>query len=70
MLNWKDGWKHLTVAVLIGLVLEVRCARASDSPNDSTIYTDEWAVYIDGGSHVAEMIAEKHGFINLGKVIL
>ena len=35
---------------------------------DSTIFTDQWAVHVIGGESVADAIAAKHGFTNLGKV--
>lgn len=31
-------------------------------------YTDQWAVYIKGGEHVAHSIAQKHGFVYVTKV--
>jgi hypothetical protein len=31
-------------------------------------YTKQWSVHIDGGDPVADQIADKHGFINRGKV--
>lgn len=31
-------------------------------------YTPQWAVHIEGGQEVADRIAAKHGFVNLGKV--
>ncbi|KAL0271693.1 UNVERIFIED_CONTAM: hypothetical protein PYX00_008706 [Menopon gallinae] len=30
-------------------------------------YTPQWAVHIEGGQEVADRIAAKHGFVNLGK---
>jgi len=38
--------------------------------SDSTIFTDQWAVHVIGGDSVADAIAAKHGFINLGKVYI
>ncbi|XP_072260939.1 proprotein convertase subtilisin/kexin type 4 isoform X2 [Pyxicephalus adspersus] len=34
------------------------------------VYTNSWAVQVDGGPEEAERIAKKFGFINLGQVIL
>ncbi|XP_073715337.1 furin (paired basic amino acid cleaving enzyme) a [Misgurnus anguillicaudatus] len=33
-----------------------------------TVYTNSWAVHITGGEQEADRIAEKHGFVNQGKV--
>jgi hypothetical protein len=38
--------------------------------SDSTIFTDQWAVHVIGGDSVADAIAAKHGFRNLGKVFI
>ena len=35
---------------------------------DSGVYTNRWAVHISGGETVAENVAQKYGFRNLGKV--
>ena len=35
---------------------------------DKVRYTNEWIVEVGGGSEVADEIAQKHGFRNLGKV--
>ena len=35
---------------------------------DKTRYTNEWIVEVKGGPEVADEIAERHGFKNLGKV--
>ena len=36
---------------------------------DDIHYTNSWAVHIeDGDAHVANRIAKRHGFINLGQV--
>ena len=32
------------------------------------IYTNTWAVQIPGGQEVAEQVASKHSFVNLGHV--
>ena len=35
---------------------------------DKTRYTNEWIVEVKGGPEVADEIAQRHGFKNLGKV--
>ena len=35
---------------------------------DHHLFSNSWAVEIKGGSHVADQLAEKHGFINRGQV--
>ena len=36
---------------------------------DDVHYTNSWAVHIEqGGSQVANRIAKRHGFVNLGQV--
>lgn len=34
----------------------------------AVIYTDQWAVHIEGGPLVADEVANKHDFVNLGMV--
>ena len=36
---------------------------------DKTRYTNEWIVEVKGGPEVADEIAQRHGFKNLGKVL-
>ncbi|XP_049791939.1 furin-like [Schistocerca nitens] len=31
-------------------------------------YTRQWAVHVEGGPPVADAVAAKHGFVNLGQV--
>jgi len=33
-------------------------------------FTNEWAVEIEGGDDIANLVATTHGFINHGKVLL
>ena len=33
-------------------------------------YSNSWAVEVHGGSAAADALAHKHGFVNLGQVIL
>lgn len=35
---------------------------------DDTVFSNSWAVEVKGGSHVADQLAEKHGFVNKGMV--
>ena len=37
---------------------------------DKVRYTNEWIVEVRGGSEVADEIAQRHGFRNLGKVYI
>lgn len=39
-------------------------------PWDSTckVYSNSWAVEVSGGDAVADLLAKKHGFTNLGRV--
>jgi len=40
---------------------------SSGGDGDAT-FTDQWAVHIEGGDPVANQIAQRHGFVNLGKI--
>ena len=35
---------------------------------EENVFSNSWAVEVKGGSHVADQLAEKHGFINKGPV--
>lgn len=37
---------------------------------EETKYCNDWAVEIHGGIEMADKIADKHGFINLGQVYI
>lgn len=57
--------------LLVGLV--VSSSEEDDvetSASYSSSFTDQWAVHISGGDDVADAIAAKHGFTNLGKVTI
>ena len=62
--------------LLIGLVVSASVKSSSEENEDedsmmtssSTTFTDQWAVHIDGGDDIANAIAARHGFTNLGKV--
>lgn len=49
-------------AYLVLLAAEVRLVTGQ------AIYTNTWAVHIEGGAEEAERIAQKHGFISHGQV--
>ncbi len=34
----------------------------------SAVYTDTWAVHLEGGEDVARQLAQEHNFVYLGKV--
>ena len=67
MFQRKDVSYLLTTLFLIGYVTG-STEMLGDKPPDSTIFTYQWAVHVNGGDHVANAIAQKHGFTNLGKV--
>ena len=52
------------------LVLFVFCLHIDGwEDGDNILYTNSWAVHIeDGNAEVANRIAKRHGFINLGQV--
>lgn len=62
----------VTLLVAFVLLLSTGSTRASGSSEEedasSTTFTDQWAVHITGGEEVANAIAARHGFTNLGKV--
>ena len=37
-------------------------------PCSSHIYTNHWGVHIEGGHHIADEVADEHGFTNHGQV--
>lgn len=55
-------WLLWVVAAAGALVLLAADARAQK------VYTNTWAVHIPGGPAVADSLARKHGFLNLGQV--
>ena len=63
--------KQATQRSMIILVLTVQLLLLSvlgDTTDDDVIYTNSWAVQIDGDSEMADAIAASHGFINIGQV--
>ena len=60
----KMGIVSFTLMVFFAGCLQV-CIYA-----DKVRYTNEWIVEVRGGSEVADEIAQRHGFRNLGKVYI
>ncbi len=52
-------WSVITSTILVFFTLEI-CSAA--------VYTDKWAVQIEGGEEVAKRLAAEHGFTYLGQV--
>jgi hypothetical protein len=52
---------HSVTSLLLGALICVQLCHA-------LIYTDTWAAHIEGGEEIARTLAEKHGFVFLGKV--
>lgn len=55
-------WLFWVVAAAGALVLLVADAHGEK------VFTNTWAVHIPGGPAVADRVARKHGFLNLGQV--
>ena len=55
-----------TLCYFLGLLLQVVCLH-STSPK-KIVFSNTYAVHIEGGPAEADRIAQEHGFINLGKV--
>ena len=53
--------RYLVLIVLVGVL-------GLGWSGEETVFTNSWAVEVKGGSHVADQLAEKHGFINKGLV--
>nr|CAH0111545.1 unnamed protein product [Daphnia galeata] len=63
----------LSVLLLCVLASGLAAATTSSEEEDSSStssppFTDQWAVHISGGDQVADAIAARHGFTNLGKI--
>lgn len=52
----------------ISAVFAVVCCCSALCVDGYSLYTDSWAVEINGGRHTADKLAKKHGFINAGEV--
>ncbi|XP_022105565.1 furin-like isoform X1 [Acanthaster planci] len=69
------GIRTLPLGVLFVLSLQIVCL--SSSPNGPrsgdgskpAVFTNTYAVHISGGIEKADELAEKHGFVNLGKIV-
>ena len=59
-------WACIVVTLLVSAV--VWASEEDDVVASASAFTDQWAVHISGGDAVADAIAAKHGFTNLGKV--
>ncbi|XP_069416453.1 furin isoform X2 [Ovis canadensis] len=55
-------WLFWVVAIAGALILLVADARGEK------VFTNTWAVHIPGGPAVADRVARKHGFLNLGQI--
>ena len=53
---------------LVLLTLNIVARAVEEEEERKNIYTNSWAVEIVGGDEVANRIAEKHGFNNIGQV--
>ena len=60
--------RALFVAVAVALLLCVVARAWAHDESEDDIYSNSWAVEIVGGPEAAQKIAEKHGFIHVGKV--
>ncbi len=58
----------LRISIFTSFLITITIGHSHTS--NSTIFTDQWAVHVIGGDSVADAIAAKHGFRNLGKVYI
>ena len=65
-MSYKSVSKYDCVRVTLFIVLVVLLGLGWCE--DETVFSNSWAVEVKGGSHVADQMAEKHGFINKGLV--
>ncbi|XP_033633885.1 furin-1-like isoform X2 [Asterias rubens] len=67
--------RTLPLGVLYVLLCQIVCLRSSPDElvpavsSEKDIFTNTYAVHITGGIEEANLVAEKHGFINLGEVV-
>jgi hypothetical protein len=54
-----------TLFLLVIVVSTLVCRAYAEQPQH---FSRQWAVHIEGGVQVADNIASKHGFVNLGEV--
>ena len=74
-----SAMKYFKFSACLLLTLLVSLALGMHLPDDDdellmileeeTKYCNDWAVEIHGGLEMADLIASKHGFINLGQVV-
>ena len=60
-------WSNLVLCGATGGLDEEQAPALTGDTSDR-LFTDQWAVHIEGGDPVADLIAQRHGFVNLGKV--
>ena len=58
------AWRALFTLVLLFVV----ATNAFLNHDEDEIYSNSWAVEVEGGIEAAQKIAEKHGFVHVGKV--
>jgi hypothetical protein len=58
----RTGHEPLRWTMWLVLFLHLVCAAEAGH------YTKQWSVHLEGGDSAAEQIADKHGFVNRGKV--
>ena len=66
-------FRFLLLASVVSLALCMHLPDDADeeletADQEGTKYCNDWAVEIHGGVEMANKIADKHGFINLGQV--
>lgn len=57
------------LAMTTNLNAFIICGMAFLHLSAAAIYTDQWAVHIEDGPEVADEIARKHDFVNLGRIV-
>ena len=71
MVNYHKGETMAAVAgAAVILLCSLLCSTVplTQSQKIVTRYSNSWAVEVTGGKDIANEIAERHGFINLGAV--
>lgn len=70
--SWSGIGKSLVVVLCIvinlNLVVLVKSDEWLNAEGARGHYTPTWAVHVEGGDEVAALVADEHGFTNLGKV--
>lgn len=54
--------------VYLYVCVVVVCLPSCAWSDEERVYTNSWAVEIEGGYEVAEEVAKRHDFVNLGQV--